>query len=305
MPVYCNEANVPTSVPALAKVCQRIAGDSFEIICVEDGSRDRSFDVLTELQANPALRLRIVKLTRNFGSMSAIQAGLHQARGRAVGMITADEQDPAELLETMHEHWKAGAKCIYAVRTNREEGLATKLWANTFYFLLRRYALPGYPPGGFDFYLIDRQVVDELVAINEKNTNIMNLIFWLGYPAVSLPYTRRARVHGKSQWTLTKKIKLFVDSFVGFSFAPVRMVSIMGLVLFGLAVIYGGIQIYIRLVFGTPVQGFTTIVALIALTSGIQMMMLGIIGEYLWRALDAARSRPGFVVDKIQEPRHE
>lgn len=302
VPVYYNEANLPTSVPALARVARGIAGDSFEIICVDDGSGDRSFAVLAELQGHAQYRVRIVKLTRNFGSMSAIQAGLEAARGSVVGIIAADEQDPPELFVDMHRHWLAGAKCVYAVRTDREDGFFGKLWANTFYSLLRRYALPGYPAGGFDFCLIDRQVVQDLVRINEKNTHLMNLIFWLGYPAVSLPYTRRARVHGRSRWTFAKKIKLFMDSFVGFSFAPIRLVTIVGLIFFLLASVYGGLQIFIRLVYGTPVQGFTTIVTLIALSSGVQMMMLGVIGEYLWRALDAARPRPGYVVEKTQEP---
>lgn len=304
VPVYFNESNLPTSIPRLARELQAIAQDSFEIICVDDGSRDRSLAVLQELQQDPALRLRIVKLTRNFGSMSALQAGLEIARGAAVGMISADEQDPAELFREMHAHWRQGAKCVYAVRQDREEGFFGRLWASTFYRLLRRYALPEYPPGGFDFCLLDRQVVATLVRIQEKNTHLMNLVFWLGFPAVCLPYVRRARLAGRSRWTLAKKVKLFTDSFVAFSYAPIRLVTLVGLVLFLVAIVYGGAQVYLRLVHGAPVPGFTTIVSLIALTSGIQMMMLGILGEYLWRTLDATRRRPPFIVERIIEPTH-
>jgi len=143
------------------------------------------------------------------------------------------------------------------------------------------------------------------VAINEKNTHVMNLIFWLGFPTVMLPYTRRARRAGRSRWTLAKKLKLFVDSFVAFSFAPIRAVTVAGIFLALIAVGYGIFQIYMRLTSGTPVPGFTTVVTLIALTSGIQMTMLGILGEYLWRALDAARNRPCFVVEQTLEfPSH-
>jgi glycosyltransferase involved in cell wall biosynthesis len=304
VPVYFNEPNLPTSIPRLARELRAIVQDSFEIVCVDDGSRDRSLAVLEELQRDPAHRLRIVKLTRNFGSMSALQAGLEHARGAAVGMISADEQDPAELFREMHAHWRQGAKCVYAVRQDREEGFFGRLWASTFYTLLRRYALPEYPPGGFDFCLLDRQVVAALVQMQEKNTHLMNLVFWLGFPAVCLPYVRRARRAGRSRWTLAKKLKLFADSFVAFSYAPIRLVTLVGLVLFLAAMLYGGAQVYLRLVHGTPVPGFTTIVSLIALTSGIQMMMLGVLGEYLWRTLDATRRRPSYVVERIIEPTH-
>lgn len=302
VPVYFNEENLPGTIPALAAVGRSIAGEEFELVFVDDGSRDRSLDVLIEHQRQAVHHLRIVKLTRNFGSMAALQAGLAAARGAAVGLIAADLQDPPELFGEMHAQWRQGAKCVYAVRAQREEGWFTTLFARTHYALLRRYALPGYPAGGFDFCLLDRQVVNELVRMNEKNTHLMHLIFWLGYPAVWIPYTRRARRHGRSRWTLAKKLKLFADSFVAFSFAPIRAVTIVGFVLALLAGLYGAFQVYFYFAHGTPVQGFTTIVTLLALTSGIQMMMLGVIGEYLWRTLDAARTRPNYVVERVIDP---
>lgn len=302
VPVFFNEANLPVTIPKLEETARQIAGEAFELIFVDDGSSDRSFDVLTEHQTRRGSHLRIVKLTRNFGSMAAIQAGLGVSRGAVVGIITADMQDPPELFSEMYARWQQGVKCIYAVRTDRDEGFFKRIFAATFYAVLRRYALPGYPPGGFDFCLIDRQVVNDIVRMEEKNTHVMNLIFWLGYPAVWLPYTRRARTAGRSRWTYAKRLKLFADSFVAFSFAPIRAVTICGSALSFFAVLYVAFQVYDRMVHGTPVRGFTTTVALIAFTSGIQMLMLGVLGEYLWRALDAARSRPGFVIDRIQEP---
>jgi dolichol-phosphate mannosyltransferase len=196
------------------------------LVLVDDGSEDESYSVMEELQRDSAYRLRIVKLTRNFGSMAAIQAGLAATRESSVAIIGADLQDPPELLEKMHAEWRAGAKCVYAVRANREEGIFKKLFAHIFHVLLRRFALRGYPPGGFDFCLIDRQVVDKLLRIGEKNTHVMNLIFWLGYTAVWLPYTRSKRAIGNSRWTLQKRLKLFADSFVAFSFAPIRAVTV-------------------------------------------------------------------------------
>jgi len=302
VPVYYNEENLPQTIPTLAQIARQISGNAFELIFVDDGSRDRSFEVLRRYQADPVHRLRIVKLTRNFGSMAAIQAGLAAAMGEVVGIIAADLQDPPELFIEMHQQWQRGVKCIYAVRTNREESFLKTLFANTFYRLLRHYALPGYPEGGFDFCLIDRQIVGQLVRIGEKNTHVMNLIFWLGYPAVYIPYTRRSRTAGRSRWTLTKRLKLFTDSFVAFSYAPLRAVSVAGFVISLLAICYGAFQIYTRFFYGAPVRGFVTIVTLIALTSGMQMMMLGVLGEYLWRTLDATRTRPQFVVEQQIEP---
>lgn len=303
VPVYYNEENLPTTVPTLAKVARSLVADDFELIMVDDGSGDRSFGILEDFQKRDSqLRLRIVKLTRNFGSMAAIQAGLAASRGAAVVIITADLQDPPELIGRMHENWVRGAKCVYAVRSSREEGLLKTAFANIFYALLRRYALPGYPEGGFDFCLLDRQVVADIVRIGEKNAHVMNLIFWLGYPAVCLPYVRRERQAGRSRWTLAKKLKLFADSFVAFSFAPIRAVTLTGFVVALLAGAYGVFQVYNRLIHGAPVQGFTTIVTLIALTSGIQMMMLGVLGEYLWRTLDATRQRPQYIIERTMEP---
>jgi dolichol-phosphate mannosyltransferase len=304
VPVYFNAGSLPETVPTLAAIAREIAGDAFELICVDDGSGDESVAVLERLQQDPTRNLRLVRLTRNFGSMNAILAGLSVARGDAVGVIAADLQDPPDLLKEMHAHWARGAKCVYAIRSDREESLSQKFTAGLFYRLLRRFALPGYPLGGFDFCLVDRQVVDAVVRMQEKNTHLMNLIFWLGFPAVFLPYVRRQRRHGRSRWTLTKKLKLFVDAFVAFSFAPIRFVSITGLLLFVGSLAYGVFLVCGRIFHGTPVPGFTTLAALISLTAGIQMMMLGILGEYLWRTLDAARSRPAYVVDRIIEPPH-
>jgi polyisoprenyl-phosphate glycosyltransferase len=241
-----------------------------------------------------------VKLARNFGSMSAIQAGLVQATGDCVGMIAADLQDPPELFVDMLRHWRQGSKVVLAVRADRDEPLTQKLFAGVYYGLMRRFALPGYPEGGFDFFLIDRQVVEDLNAIREKNTNLMSLIFWMGFSPVMLPYVRSRREKGRSRWTLAKKIKLFVDSFIGFSYAPVRLMSVVGIVTAASAFAYALYVVLLWLFQDIPVRGYAPIVILIALTAGIQMSMLGVVGEYLWRMLDEVRRRPPYVVDWVK-----
>src|SRR4029079_1670041 len=157
-----------------------------------------------------------------------------------------------------------------------------------------------FPEGGFDLWLLDRQVIEDIKRIGEKNTSLSSLIIWLGYRPVRVPYVRRERVHGKSGWTVAKKIKLVIDSFVGFSYFPVRFVSITCIIFACFAFLYAAFEVVARLRFGTPVPGFASIVILITFTSGLQMIMLGTLGEYLWRTLDAARNRPPFVIDSVE-----
>lgn len=156
-----------------------------------------------------------------------------------------------------------------------------------------------YPDGGFDFFLVDRQVITELNRIQEKNTNLMTLIYWLGYSPVMIPYTRRQRTKGVSRWTLSKKIKLFIDTFVGFSFFPIRVLSVIGLLVAIGSFFYGAFVLVYWLFFGEVVKGWVPTIMVLTFTSGIQMAMLGVLGEYLWRTLDEVRRRPHFVIDEI------
>lgn len=303
VPVYYNEPNLPDTVPQLLALEERLPGYTLELVFVDDGSGDRSLELLREAQRARPDAITVVKLTRNFGSMSAIQAGFAVARGDCVGMIAADLQDPPELFLEMIGHWERGVKAVYAVRADREESAGQRFFSNSYYALIRRYALRDYPAGGFDFLLADRQVIDDVNRISEKNTNLMSLIFWLGYPAVTIPYVRRARRKGRSRWTLGKKVKLFIDSFVAFSYAPIRFLSTFGFLVALAAFLYAGVVLYERLVNDIPVKGYAPIVILLALTAGVQMTMLGVLGEYLWRALDETRRRPSYVVDEVAPAR--
>ena len=300
VPVYFNELNLPDTVPQLRALASSLPGYELDLVCVDDGSKDASLELLRTFQADGAGRLTIVKLTRNFGTMAALQAGLAHATGDCVGMISADLQDPPELFLTMVRHWEQGNKVVLAVRADRDEPLSQKMFARAYYGLIRRFALPGYPEGGFDFFLVDRQVVHDLNRIYEKNTNLMSLIFWLGFEPVMLPYVRQRRTKGKSRWTLAKKVKLVVDSFIGFSYAPVRLMSAVGFITAASAFAYAIYVFLLWSVQGVPVKGYAPIVILIALTGGIQMLMLGVVGEYLWRMLDEVRRRPPYVIDWVR-----
>ncbi|MEK5036070.1 glycosyltransferase family 2 protein [Paenibacillus sp. FSL R7-0302] len=300
VPIYYNELNIPHTIPRLQDLENIIPDCDFEFVFVDDGSKDRSFSLLMEAKKQDP-RIKVIKLSRNFGSMSAIQAGLNYTTGDCIGIIAADLQDPPELFKEMIEYWRSGKKIVLATREDREESFSQKLFSNTYYLLLEKFALKGYPKGGFDFLLIDKQVVHEVVRIQEKNTNIMSLIYWLGHDQVQIPYVRQERKLGKSRWTLSKKIKLFIDSFVSFSYSPIRFMSFIGVItailsfLYGVFVIVGTLSGFIEL------QGWTTIIALITFLLGIIMIMLGIIGEYLWRILDESRERPSYVIDQTFE----
>src|SRR5688572_5751590 len=269
VPIYFNELNIPDTVPRLLALAPRLPGYRLEIVFVDDGSKDGSLDALRDAQRRNPDVITVVKLTRNFGSMAAIQAGFTVATGDCVGMVTADLQDPPELFLEMISHWERGCKAVFAVRSDREDSALQKAFAKGYYALMRRFALPDYPRGGFDFFLVDRQVVTEVNRTHEKNTNLMSLIFWMGHKPVMIPYVRQARTKGKSRWTLSKKIKLFIDSFVAFSYAPIRFLSTLGLLVAASAFFYAAWVFYLWLAHGIPVKGYAPIVILLALTSGV------------------------------------
>lgn len=299
IPVYYNEANLVDTIPQLLSLSKKFSGYRLELVFVDDGSGDHSLQVLFDFQTRYPKEIKVIKLTRNFGSMAAIQAGLSVANGDCVGMISADLQDPPELFFEMLDHWEKGSKAIFAIRQDREESFLQKFFSTGYYSLVQRFAIKDYPTGGFDFFLIDRQVVNEINRIQEKNTNLMTLIFWLGFRPVMIPYIRRQREKGISRWTLSKKIKLFIDTFAAFSYFPIRALSLIGLLVAIGSFLYGMFILFYWLFFGIPVQGYVPIMLVITFTSGIQMIMLGVLGEYLWRTLDEVRRRPPFVIDEV------
>ena len=301
VPVYYNELNLPDTIPQLLGLKDKLQGYFLELIFVDDGSGDQSLDILLYYQAKYPEIIKVVKLTRNFGSMNAVHAGFTVASGDCVGVVSADLQDPPELFLDMISYWEKGTKVVLAVRQDREESFWQKLFSNTYYFLIRKFAITDYPKGGFDLIIVDRQVVVEVIRTQEKNANIMTIIFWLGFKPVMIPYIRRRRKKGKSRWSLSKKFKLFVDTLVSFSFFPIRLLSTVGFFVAIGSFIYGLFLLFYRIFFGTDVEGYVSIMLSITFLSGIQMAMLGVLGEYIWRTMDEVRHRPSFVIDMIYE----
>lgn len=297
IPVYFNELNLPDTIQRLLALSSKLQNYKLELIFVDDGSGDNSLSVLLDYQKQHSETIKILKLTRNFGSMAAIQAGLTVASGDCTAFVAADLQDPPELLIEMIKYWEKGVKAVFATRSNREESWVQKFFSNSYYALIRWFAIPNYPSGGFDMFLIDQQVVKEVNKIQEKNTSILALIYWLGFDATFIPYIRRKREKGKSRWTLKKKIKLFIDTFVSFSYFPLRLFSTIGILYAIASFLYGAFIFIYWLFYGATVQGWVTMMLVLTFTAGLQMTLLGVLGEYLWRTFDATRDRPLFVVD--------
>lgn len=302
IPCYYNGANLPyTSKQLLENEALFTKDTDFEYIMVDDGSKDDTFEQLTLFQKSYPHKVKAIKLASNVGPHNAVQAGMKYATGDACIIIAADLQDPPELIVQMLDYWRKGFKLVMANRQDREESWGQKLFANTYHNLIKKFALPNLPDGGFDFVLFDKEIKDKILEIKEKNTNILYLMLWMGYDYVNIPYTRRKREIGKSRWTLSKKIKLFVDSFVAFSYLPLRLISTFGLVLGSCAFIYALFILFAKLTGHIQVEGWSAMMVIFLFVSAFQMMALGIIGEYVWRTLDASRNRPLYVIDKVLE----
>ncbi|GAA4372996.1 glycosyltransferase family 2 protein [Hymenobacter koreensis] len=301
IPCYFNELNIPLTGAELLANEQNFPPDvTFEYVLVDDGSRDGTWNALCRFKEQHPEKVTVVKLAGNVGSYNAIVAGMAQATGDCVAVITADLQDPPQLLAQMYAYWEQGFKLVLANRADREEGPVQRVVSNTFHYLMRRIALPGVPTGGFDMVFFDRQLCSEVVRLQERNSNVFYLLVWLGYPYVSIPYTRRKRQVGRSRWTFSKKVKLFVDSLLAFSFFPVRAISVLGLLLGLSAMSYGLFLLVLRLTGAPEPEGWTALMLVLLFVSAFQMIALGVIGEYVWRGLDASRNRPMYVVETVQ-----
>ncbi|HCR85366.1 MAG TPA: glycosyltransferase, partial [Alphaproteobacteria bacterium] len=257
IPVFYNELNI---TPLYQKLKEHILDNKdidYELIFVDDGSKDNSYAELEKLH-NINSKVKLVKLSKNFGSYTAILAGLNYAKGDCATAISADLQDSPQIIINMMEKWQQGNKVVLAVRKDREESGLQKLISNTHYKLMRKFALPNMPKGGFDCFLIDRKVIDILTAMEEKNTALIGQILWCGFKMDMIYYVRQKREIGKSRWTLSKKIKYFIDSFLSFSYFPIRAMSVVGILtsLFGFC--YGGIVIFNKLFNDTVVTGWSS-----------------------------------------------
>ena len=298
-PCYFNELNIPDYANRMIENEKIFPTDvTFEYLLIDDGSKDGTWNEMVKFQILYPEKVKIIKLVRNFGSTNAVFSSLPYSTGDCNVVISADLQDPPELILKMYENWQKGFKLVLANRTNREEPFLQKFVSNTTHKLVQKFGLKNLPDGGFDMNLFDVEIKDILIKMDEKNTFFPFLLMWLGYEFVSIPYVRRKRELGTSTYTLSKKIKAFVDSFVAFSFFPIRLISVSGLILGILAFIYGLIVIFGKVFGFVDSTGWSSMVVVILFVSSFQMIALGIIGEYVWRGLEASRNRPSYLIEK-------
>ena len=245
VPVYYNQDNLlPLYADLKEKVLTKLPeGIQYELIMVDDGSKDNSYKVMQEL-AKIDSNIKTIRLSRNFGEHAAILAGLSQCTGDCAVRKAADLQEPSEMILDMMKKYDEGSKVVLAVRADREEPITQKAFSNLYAFLMRKLALHNMPKGGFDSFLIDRQVINFLVKMQECNTSLMSQILWAGFETSTVPYVRKKREIGKSRWTLSKKIKLVYDSLLSFSYFPIKMITTAGILSFFIALIWLVIIIY-------------------------------------------------------------
>ncbi|MBN20229.1 MAG: glycosyl transferase family 2 [Bdellovibrionaceae bacterium] len=271
----------------------------YEIVFVDDGSKDGTLEELIEISQKDS-NVKVVELTRNFGQMSAILAGFKNVSGDAVVNISADLQDPVEVVGDMIRSWEKDNLVVIAFRKSRRDQLSRQLTSRLAYKLLR-LAIPEIPPGGFDLLMMDREVLDQFNSIDIRNRFLQGDLLWFGYPAHYIPYERKEREHGKSQYTFGKRLKNFLDAFLDSSYLSIRAISAFGAFVALSGFMYSVTVIYSRIVNQTPFEGWAPLMMVNLIIGGIIMLMLGVIGEYIWRIYDELRGKPNFVVKKVHQ----
>jgi polyisoprenyl-phosphate glycosyltransferase len=291
-PIYNEEGTIEEFH---ARVCAALDGLPFELVLVDDGSSDGSPMKLTQL-AHEDPRVRVVQLSRNFGHQTALTAGLDHASGDPVVMLDADLQDPPELIPTMLDHWRAGCDVVYAVREHRAGESRFKLsTARWFYRLFDKLAQVELQPNSGDFRLLDRRPLDALLSMRERNRFLRGMTVWVGYTQAAVPYQRDARYAGETKYTLSKMLRFSLDAISSFSHRPLQLATLLGFVISTLAFIAIPIVVVLR-VLGSYLPGFSALTIVVLLLGGIELIAIGIIGEYVGRIYDEVKGRPLYLV---------
>ena len=298
VPVYYNSDTLMLLYEDMKSKILSELGD-YEIVFVDDGSLDNSWEIMNEIREMDE-NVKCVKLSRNFGEHAALIAGLSECTGDCAVTKQADLQEDSEIILRMYDSWKKGNKVVLAVRSERDENAVKKFFASLYYKIIHRLVQDKMPEGGCDFYLIDRQVIKVLELLDEKNSSLTLQVLWAGFQTEHIYFHRRDREIGKSRWTLAKKVKLAMDSMMSFSYFPIRFMSTVG-VLFAVFALIMAVEVIVeKFTVGTPILGWASLMCIVLFGFGLLMLMMGILGEYVWRALDASRNRPPFLIDEVK-----
>lgn len=303
IPVYFNEGSLLTTMASVKEeVIDKNPNLSCELVFVDDGSGDNSLQELLALKEKYPDIVKVVKFTRNFGQISAILAGYREAKGKCVVSMSADGQDPTGLISDMlHEYFDGGHEIVICTRESRDESRFRIITSRLFYNIMKKLSFPNMPEGGFDFVLLGRRSLDVLLRNSEAHPFWQGQILWTGYKPKFIKYHRQARDAGESKWTFGKKLTYTIDGVMSYSFYPIRFMSIAGV---GVAIsgfLYAIYIFFARLAWGHPVEGWAPLMIIILVLGGAQLLMLGIIGEYLWRTLAQARNRDPYVIETIYD----
>ena len=303
IPVYYNEGSIEKTFEILKeKVLSQNKELTCEVIFIDDGSKDNSFNEILNIKEKHPQLIKAIKFTRNFGQVAAIYAGYQYARGKCLVNISADLQDPPELINQMLDsHFNDNYEIIVCKRESREDSYIKRKTSNLFYTLIKKLSFPNMPSGGFDFVLISNKVKNIILEKIEANPFWQGQLLWTGHRTKFIPYKRSGRTIGKSKWTYSKKIKYLIDGVMSYSYFPLRLMSIIGSIIALIGFSYA-IYIVLARIFGDKIPyGWAPIMVVILFLSGIQMLMIGVVGEYLWRVLDQVRNRQPYIIEQISD----
>ncbi|MGN6617824.1 MAG: glycosyltransferase [Ilyomonas sp.] len=299
IPVFNEEENIDHLVNELNNYFRKEQAFATEIIFVNDGSSDKTLFKLKHA-FHKSYEHKIISFSRNFGSHAALRAGILKAEGDLITFMYADLQDPLNLVTALYnEIITKEVDIAWAYRSSTQAGKSEKFFSTAYASLMRKFAVPGFPVKGFDIVMFSRKVKVCLDHNIENNSSVFIQILNLGFKQTGITYHKRERLKGESKWTFSRKLKLFIDSFVAFSFAPIRLVSIVGIVFFILGVMWTTYIILRTLILNDLASGWPALMSVLMIGFGITNISLGILAEYLWRTLDVSRKRPVFVIDEI------
>jgi len=298
VPVYNEESVLLEFYKRTALAMESISESAFEIIFVNDGSEDETPNIIKKLREKDK-RVKLISFSRNFGHQIAITAGLRYSKGDAAVIIDVDLQDPPELIPKMIDKWKDGYEIVYAVREKREgETLFKRITAYMFYRLLRLITKEDLKSDSGDFRLLGRKAVNVFNQLNEKNRYVRGLIHWIGFRQCQITYQRRERFSGKTKYTFGKMLKFALDGITSFSHLPLRLASYFGLFVSSICFLYLAYAIALKLLTNAPIGGWTSLMTVILFIGGIQLITVGIIGEYIGRIFDEIKNRPLYIIDE-------
>ena len=297
IPIYNEEENLPELYNRLTDVMTSLQ-EPYEVIFVDDGSKDNSLNIMREMHQRDK-RIKTISLSRNFGHQIAISAGIEYARGKAVIVMDGDLQDPPEVLPPFIQKWKEGWDAVYAIRRKRKENLLKRAAYAIFYRLLKKISSIDIPLDSGDFSIMDRKIVDILKSMPERTRFVRGIRTWVGFKQVGLEYERDKRFAGKPKYNFKKLVKLALDGLISFSYVPLKLAVSFGFVISGVSFLGAIATLFQRLFTDTTVPGYATTVISILFLGGIQLITIGILGEYIGRIYDEVKQRPLYIIQEI------